>query len=120
MSTTDLDHAYWGAPDVPSEWDYRAPTLAEQVDHLRHTWDGPRCPHGQPLNAPGPDLICNGCEAEADEQARDADLRDALDRGEPYPFRIGPVRGPKDESVLWGFGVRHEVEQAASLDDCPF
>lgn len=92
------------APDAPARYG----TLAEQVEELRASWDGPRCPHGTPLNAPGPDLICGRCEAEMAEEIAAEEFLKGLDArfaaGDGYPFPIGPCRdgNPDDRRVLWG------------------
>lgn len=98
-----------------SEWDHRAPTLAEQVDHLRHTWDGPRCPHGTPLNAPGPDLICGTCEAEVNEIVMHDLYLATLDADGVHPHPIGPDRDFGDTRVRIGETRRIDLE-----DDLPF
>lgn len=107
-----------------TEWDYRAPTLAEQVDDLNRNWDGPRCPHGTPLNAPGPDLICGQCESEAAEEQYFFEMLEALDRGEPYFFPIGPDRtdawfGPQDRETRLGLLIRGGPN-VPSDSDVPF
>lgn len=97
-----------------NEWTYRAPTLAEQVSDMVAHWDGPRCPHGTPLGAPGPDLVCPDCEQAGWEEEMHEREVEHHDRTGRWVFPLGPHR--------WEAGVPDpaEPEMVPGLDDCPF
>jgi len=105
--------------DTISEFDYRAPTVAEQVAHAQATWDGPRCDHGKAILPFGPDDPCGACEREDEEAWRHAEYLEWMEaNGNAHPDPIGPCRvGTRDVAILYGFADR---EAEPTLDDLPF